>query len=140
MSIFPGPTPPESNPPINPQYFSPKRYVISSVVLGITTEITTAVDNDYVIGQLVRVIIPYGYGTYQLNNQQGYVIGIISSNQVVLDINSQNYDNFNGSYTHNLTPPQIIAIGDVGNGTTNNMGRVLNATFIPGSFINISTN
>jgi hypothetical protein len=138
MSIFPGPTPPESNPPINPQYYAPRRYVISDIYLGPTTSVTTTIDNDYVVGQLVRLIIPFGYGSNQLNNQEAYVIDIPTDDTVILDIDSQNYDYFNPSFTGNLTLPQIIAIGDIGNGTTNGTGNVNESTFIPGSFINIS--
>lgn len=138
MSIFPGPTPAQSNPPIHPEYYKPKQFDISDITLGIVTTITTFLDNDYVIGQLVRVLIPYGYGCVQLNGQTAYVIRIPETNQVVLEIDSQNYDSFDPSYNHNLTRPQIIAIGDIANGSINTNGRINNATYIPGSFQNIS--
>ena len=124
MSIFPGPTPPETNPPINPQYYKPRQFIISAITQGVTTTITTVLDNDYVISQLVRVLIPYGYGCVQLSGQSAYVIEIPAPNQVILNIDSRNYDTFNAAYTHNLTPPQIIAIGDIGNGTINATGRI----------------
>jgi hypothetical protein len=137
-TTFPGPTPSQNNPPINPQYYQPRQYFISAITKGITTTITTTDDNDYVIGQLVRVLIPFGYGMYQINGQQAYVLSIPSANQVIINIDSRNYDSFISSFAYNLTLPQIIAIGDIGNGVINSNGRVLNGTFIPGSFINIS--
>jgi len=40
--------------------------------------------------------------------------------------------------TKQTSVPQIMAIGDIGNGQTNSNGRASNGTYIPGSFINIS--
>ena len=105
------------------------------MTLGQTTTVTTSVDQNYVIGQLVRLDIPQGFGARQLNQQTGYVISIPASNQVVLTIDSSNADPFHTSTA--ITKPQIVAIGDVLSGTTNNQGRLNNATTIPGSFINI---
>lgn len=133
-----GPVAGERNPPITPQYYAPKQFFISNISIGPTTTVTTTVDHDYVVSQLVRLIIPNGYGTTQLNEQTGYVISIPAANQVVLNINSQFFDPFNPSFSLSLTLPQIIAIGDIQNGTSNAQGRVNNSTFIPGSFINIS--
>lgn len=133
-----GPLASERNPPITPQYYSPKQFFISDISIGSTTTVTTTVDHDYVVSQLVRLIIPNGYGTTQLNEQTGYVISIPAADQVVLNIDSKFFDTFNPSYSLSLTLPQIIAIGDIQNGTTNANGPINNSTFIPGSFINIS--
>lgn len=138
MSIYPGPVAPENNPPINPQYYSPRISFIYDITNGPFTNIITVSPNEYVVGQLIRILIPFGYGASQLNQQEGYIIQILTDRQFFVDIDSTNYDNFNNSYTLNLTKPQIIAIGDISNGTTNANGRVLNSTAIPGSFINIS--
>lgn len=130
------PIPPYSNVPINAQYYQPQRFVITAVTQGPTTTITTSVDQDFVIGQLVRLIIPPPYGIRQINEQQGYVISIPSPTQVVLNIDSSFMDPFtSSSFT---TQPQIIPIGDILNGMQNASGRRNNSTFIPGSFINIS--
>ena len=130
-----GPVPAYSNPPINPQYYEPSRFVISNISLGVTTLVTTSIDHNYVVGQTVRLLIPFGYGAYQLNEVPGNVLSIPTTNQVVLDINSNGSDAFlPGSLNQN---PQIIAIGDVNSGTINNSRSNL-GTFIPGSFIDIS--
>lgn len=139
MSIFPGPQPPYTNPPIQPQYFKPSQFIISSISLGQTTTVTTTVDNNYVIGQLCRLLIPVQYGAIQLNESQGYVISLPASNQVELAIDSsQNVDAFISSPTYGPTLPQILAIGDVNTGQINSTGRVNNLTYISGSFRNIS--
>lgn len=131
-----GPIPAYSNPPINPQFYEPSRFVISNITLGSTTTITTSVNHNYVVGQTIRLIIPFGYGCYQLNEVPGNVLSIPSPNQLIVDINSNNADAFKSLSLNQQ--PQIVAIGDVNSGTINSSGRFVLGTFIPGSFIDIS--
>lgn len=136
MTAIVGPIPPYSNPPIQPQFFQPSRFVITAIALGATTTITTSINHNYVIGQEVRLLIPNGYGSTQLNGQGGTVISIPALNQVVLNIFSIGSNAFVNS---NISQqPQIIAIGDINNGLISSTGRVLPSTQVPGSFINIS--
>lgn len=132
-----GPVALYNNPPIEPQFYEPSRFVISGITLGVTTLVTTTEDMNYVIGQLVRLLIPRFYGCRQLNEQLGYVISIPASNQVEVTINSsRNVDPFTSS--SQTTQPQIIPVGDVNTGIISSTGRVIPTTNIPGSFINIS--
>lgn len=136
---FPGPVPPETNPPINADYYLPKKFNISALQLGETTLVTTAQQHDYVIGQLIRLLIPPTYGCVQINGKTGYVVAIPQDDQVRVNINSVGSNLFIPSPAFGPTPPQIIAIGDINSGVTNT-GRSNNTTFIPGSFINVSPN
>lgn len=142
MTVISYPIPAYSNVPIQPEFYQPRRFVISAISLGLTTTITTTLNMDYVIGQLVRLIIPPTFGTRQLNEAQGYVIAIPSANQVTLDINSQGFDPFINSLA--TTKAQILAIGDVNTGYVSSTGRSIptidgdTQIEIPGSFINIS--
>lgn len=132
-----GPIPPFNNPQIEPQFYKPSQFVISNISLGVVTTITTILDNNYVIGQLVRLTIPPSFGCRQLNEQTGYVLSIPASNQVVVNINSsKNVDSFSSSSA--TTKPQILAIGDSNSGQINDNGRVSQEIFIQGSFQNIS--
>jgi hypothetical protein len=134
-----GPIAPENNPPIEPQFYSPSLFNISAITLGHTTTITTVLDNNFVVGQLVRIIMPIYFGCRQLNEQTGIVISIPAANQVVLNIDSTLYDTFVANPTSDTTQPQIIPIGDFNSGLINNNGRIqLNSVTIPGAFINIS--
>ena len=134
-SPFPGPTPAYNNPPIEPQFYQPSRFQISNISIGVQTTVTTTVNQNYVIGQLVRLIIPNGYGCTQLTNRTAYVIAIPAANQVTLDLNSKTASAFINA--GRATPPQIVAVGDVNTGAINiePNPEILN---IPGSFINIS--
>lgn len=138
QSPFPGPIAPENNPPINPQYFQPSQFDITAISEGTTTTVTTAVDHNYVIGQIVRLLIPFGYGAYQLNQMEGNVIQIPAADEVTLNINSIGFDAFNPSPSFGTTKPQIIAVGDYNSGQISVSGRNQNITYVPGSFINIS--
>lgn len=134
--LMTGPIPPYSNVPIQPQNFKPSRFVITAITLGQTTTITTSDNTNYVTGQLVRLVIPESFGSYQLNEQTGYVLSIPATNQVVLNINSTNANPFVSS-TNRFSQAQIMAVGDINNGPINIQGRQGNIS-VPGSFQNIS--
>ncbi len=136
--IIQGPVALYNNVPVNPQYFKPRRFEISSISIGLTTTITSTVPMDYVIGQEVRLIIPPDYGYRFLNQTTGFVIAIPSDNEVTLNINSLGNNSFNpGSIAQTA---QIVAIGDVNTGAVNDEGRRNNITYVPGAFRNISPN
>ena len=127
-----------NNLPIEPQFYQPNRFVISSIALGQTTIVTATENLNFAISQLVRLLIPPSFGSYQLNEMEGYVLSLPTSNSVEISIDSlRNVDPF-------VIPPnttdsaQILPIGDISSGPINTNGRTGNITFIPGSFINIS--
>lgn len=137
MSFFSGPTPPYNNPPIQPQFFKPSMFFISDVDLGQTTIVTTTENNNYVIGQLIRLIIPKTFGCVQLNEISGYVLSIPAPDQLEIAIDSsRNVDPYTSSSSD--TQAQILAIGDINTGIISSTGRNIPITNIPGSFINIS--
>lgn len=75
-SFLSGPIAPYRNVPIQPQFYQPSVFQITDVILGTTTLIETDPEfTNYVIGQIVRLIIPEGYGCRQLNGIIGNVIG-----------------------------------------------------------------
>lgn len=132
------PIPPYQNVPIHAEYYQPSRFVISAITRGTTTTITTTVAMNYVIGQLVRLIIPPSFGCRQLNQQEGYVLSIPSTTQVVVSVDSsRNVDPYIAS-SNATESAQIIAIGDINQGAINSEGRRNNGTAPLGAFINIS--
>lgn len=135
---YKGPIPPENNPPITPQYYAPSQFTIANIALGASTLVTTSIDHNYVIGQQIRLHVPEFYGSYQLNNQIGYVTSIPTPNEVVVNINSQNANQYIASPVYGPTPPQIISIGDINSGGIRIIGTISASPAVPGSFINIS--
>lgn len=136
MSAIVGPIAPYSNVPINAQFYQPSRFEITDIEKGRTTLVTTSVENNYVVGQQVRITIPSEFGMYQINGQQGLVIDLPAADQVEIEIDSLQYDDYISATSTNV--PQIIAIGDFNSGIISSTGRVISSTNIPGSFINIS--
>lgn len=137
------PIPLYSNVPIMPQFFQPSRFVISDITLGVTTIITTTENINYVVGQEIRLLIPSTFGTIELNGQTGFVFSLPASNQVEVNINSINFNEFINS-SDPLQSAQIVAIGDVNTGYQSTTGpriSTINGNTnieVPGSFINIS--
>jgi hypothetical protein len=128
-----GPVPPYSNVNIAPQNFQPSQFFISAIGLGSTTTVTTTVNNNYVIGQEVRLLIPPSFGCRQLDGQTGFVLSLPAQNQVQININSSvNVDPFIASSA--TTQPQIVAIGNINTGNND----LVSSVTIPGAFINIS--
>lgn len=137
---------PQSNPPITPFYYQPSLFQITNVTRGQTTLITMAnnttggesVSPNYEIGQLVRFHIPKAYGIQELNRRQAYVLSIPSANEVVVDIDSSQFNSFILSPSYSPNIPQICGIGDVNSGNINTTGITNQNTNVIGSFINIS--
>lgn len=135
---YTGPIAPENNPPIEPQFYAPSRFVIIGLNLSIFTTVSTQTSHNYVIGQQVRLHVPVFYGTFEINGQEGIVVSIPASNQVMLNINSVGYTPFIPSPAYGPTLPQIIPIGDINSGAINSQGRQNNILTVPGAFINVS--
>lgn len=136
MYPIPGPVPAYNNPPIEPDNYQPRSFVIQDITLGPTTTVEATTDLDYVIGQLVRLLIVRVGGCVELNEKQGYVISIPAANQVTLDIYSVGLNPF--VYVTGSNQSQILAIGTINTGTINANGPSQLSNEVPGSFINIS--
>lgn len=135
-----GPIPPESNPPITPQYYNPSQFFISAITRGYPTVVTTSVDHNYYVGQEVRTILGSRNGCRGLQNRQSLVIGIPTSTTLQIGVDTSQEDAFVLAPVGVNTSPQIVAIGDNNSGAINNQGRTSTLTYILGSFINVSPN
>ena len=126
-----------NNIPIHTEFYKPRRFVISDITLGQTTIVETSEDHNYVIGQLIKLFIPKGYGCVQLSGQTGYVIAIPDTDEVEVTIDSSvNVNQFIAGNEDNS--PAITPIGDVNTGAINTHGRIRLKKTIPGAFKNIS--
>jgi hypothetical protein len=113
-----------------PWNYLPGQNAISAITTGATTTITTTSNHNYVVGQEIAFRIPSAWGTTQLNslpNNQipgspiyGYVTSVTSNTVFVCNINSTGFTAFNTNptvaQTVGLTPPQVVAVGDVNSG------------------------
>lgn len=133
-----GPIAPENNPPIHPEFFKPREFNIADITNGQTTLVTTVLPHDYVVGQLVRLLISQLFGARQFNEQTAYVINIPSTTTITLGLDSSFFDLFVPNPTLATTQPQIVAVGDVNSGHINSHGPKCTKPWILGSFRNIS--
>jgi hypothetical protein len=113
-----------------PFLYAPGVSEISAITLGTTTTVVTTAPHNLVVGSEVAFRIPSAWGTIQLNSLPnvnipgspiyGYVISVTNSTTVVVNINSSAFTAFNSNPTFaatpGLTPPQILAVGDVNTG------------------------
>jgi hypothetical protein len=100
------PIPPFQNVPIHAEFYLPSRFVISAVLRGKTTLVTTTINHNYVTGQLVRFIIPPSFGIRQLNEQSGYIIPWPNSYQPTMNLTPTNGTPL---YTTNLLTTILIS-------------------------------
>jgi len=130
-----GPNAPYRNPPIHIETYVPKSFAISDITLGRTTKVTTSVPTQYIVGQLVRLLIPSFFGTRELSNQLAYVISV-TSNEITLNIDSSNFTAYKPTPAHYTTPAQVIGVGDANYNTTNATAPIVgfNSLTIPGAF------
>lgn len=94
MSIVTSPFPPYQNEVINSDYYTPNFFLISAITLGKTTAVTTSVDHNFSVGQLVRFRIPARYKTRELDNVEGTVVSVPTSTQLVCEIESSGFTPF----------------------------------------------
>lgn len=112
---------------------------ISSVSQGLTTTVTTTIDNAFKVGNQVSFRIPPQYGMTQLNGLKGYIISVPSANQIVVNIVSTNFDAFS---VPTVTPPtvidpaQVVAIGDSNTGSQSPGSVYPIPNTIPGAYYN----
>lgn len=113
-----------------PFLYAPGVSEISALTLGTTTTVVTTAPHNLSVGSEVAFRIPVLWGTTQLNSLPnaalpgqpiyGFVVSVTNSTTVVVNINSSAFTAFNSNPTiisvPGLTPPQMLAVGDVNTG------------------------
>ncbi len=67
--------------------------ITNSYPMVVTVTVPSTGSNTYIVGQVVRLFVPYNYGMYQANNLQGQILAINGLN-FILDIDSRQFDTF----------------------------------------------
>jgi hypothetical protein len=150
-----------------PYLYAPGVAVISALSYGTTTTVTTSAPNNFVLGQQVAFHIPSAWGPTQFNSTAsnvnsltpgspiyGFVTAINSTTQFVVNITSTSYTTFSTSgitvaqVKAGLSPPQVVAVGDVNTGGVQYSGgayypsplinstSTINGPAISGAFVN----
>lgn len=97
---------------VRPMY-QPAMRVVTNITNGYPCVVTTSFANSYFTGDIIRIIIPLGWGMQQINGQFSAII-VLSDTTFSMDIDTTNYDVFsdpdNGQFA------QCVPIAEV-NGT-----------------------
>ena len=91
--------------------YQPAMRQISNITQAEQATVTTTFDHQYIVGEIVRLVVPIDYGMQQVNGQTGTIISV-TDDTFVIDINTSLYDAFVNSLT-SLQYPQVIPIGEV---------------------------
>lgn len=117
--------------------FYPYKCNISAISQGMTTTVTTDVDHMFSVGNQVGFRIPKQWGIPQLNGMTGYISSILSTTEVVVNVNTIGFDPFvtptPGPYVV-IDYPEILPIGDSNTGYSSPGGVPPQTQFVPGAF------
>jgi len=90
--------------------FQPARRIISAITNANPAAIQTSFDHDYFTGDIVRLIIPEGFGMWQADKLVGTVT-VTGGDTFTINIDTTSFDSF--SDPDNGRVAQIIPVGEV---------------------------
>ena len=105
---------------LNPS-FQPAMRIITSITNDTAATITTSFRHQYISGMIVRIIVPFGFGMTQINQQQGEITVGPDPSSFTIDIDSTNYDAFvvppdvelpDGTFTQTQYA-QVVPVGEI---------------------------
>ncbi len=105
--------------------FQPAMRIISSITNANPAVVTTTIDHDYISDEIVRLIIPSGFGMEQANKLTGKIT-VTGTTTFSLDINTLLFDVFAAPspLPSAFTCAQVIPVGETSNtlaGATKNV-------------------
>lgn len=94
--------------------FQPAMRIVSSITNANPASVTTTLDHNYLTGEIVRLIVPQGFGMTQINNLTG-TITVTGSTTFLIDIDTTFFDVFSvpSPLPMAYTCPQVIPVGEV---------------------------
>lgn len=106
-----------------PQYYPRHRY-ISAITQAASAVVTLTVTHGYTAGQVVRFVVPSGYGMTQIDNLTGTITAIdTTNNTITVDIDSQAFTAF--AFPANaavpFSPAMVVPVGEAVNSSYLNL-------------------
>lgn len=90
--------------------FQPAMRVVTTITNGYPCVVTTSFAHNYFTGDIIRIIIPLGFGMQQINNQFS-PITVIDETTFAMNIDTTNYDVF--TVVDNNQSAQSLPIAEV---------------------------
>jgi hypothetical protein len=102
--------------PYDPIYY-PRRRFITNITAATSAVITLSVTHGFTVGQLVRIIVPSGWGMTEINNTLARVTAInTTTNTITVNVDSSAYTAFafptSAVAAAGITFPQVVPVGD----------------------------
>ena len=74
--------------------FQPALRLITALTIAENATVTTSFDHDYLIGLIVRILVPNEFGMIQVNKEVGTIIEVPTDDTFVIDIDTRGFDTF----------------------------------------------
>lgn len=74
--------------------YQPAMRIVTGITNAVTPTVTTSFDHDYLVGLIVRMLVPREFGMVQLNSLVGEIVGVPTDDTFVIDINTLAFDTF----------------------------------------------
>ena len=94
--------------------FQPQRYYITAITQAASAVITLSVTHNFLVNDVVRILVPSAFGMTQINEAQGQITAIdTTNNTITVNINSSGYTAFAWPATTAvpMTFAQVVPIG-----------------------------
>ena len=91
--------------------FYPDHQIITNITNEQNATVTTLSNHGYIVGQIIRIVVPIDFGMTQINGLTGTIISIPALNQISVDINSSSFDQFSIPVVI-TNVPQTIPVGE----------------------------
>ncbi len=96
--------------------FQPAMRLITALTLAENASVTTSFDHDYLVGLVVRLLVPSEFGMIQVNQEVGTIIDVPTATSFIIDIDTRGFDTFivpapEPWYINDF--PSVIPVGEV---------------------------
>lgn len=87
--------------------------IISNITNAYPATITTTFEHNYQTGEIVRLIVPLGYGMVEANQKQG-VITVTGDTTFTIDIDTTHFNAYTtpSTYPENYQYSQVVPVGE----------------------------
>lgn len=113
--------------------YQPAMRLVTDITRAVNASVTTSFAHNYETGDIVRLIVPDGWGMFQANGKLG-TITVTAPTTFTIDIDSTMFDPF-------VTPPnpspevisvaQVVPVGEVNSKLTQATRNVLGGPVLP---------
>ena len=104
--------------------YQPAMRLIAAITQAIPAQVTTSFAHNYQTGDIVRLIVPNGYGMVQANGLMG-TITVNADTTFLIDIDTTTFTAFVIPNTLVVTVAQVVPIGEVNSKLTQATRNVL---------------